>query len=231
MSKELKLGMTMTACNRPNYLKEVLDSLSKNAGIEKYTLHFGVEPINVDVCIVCNEVSFIKKEVTVNQKVLGVRNNPYETLERAFKKGYDAVLYLEDDVLLTTDTVNLADWYFKYEKANDYLCLNLYNHDSSATGDPKAVIAGDKFSALGIGITRHQWYTHFKPNWYVHPSGWDFCFTDLVNQGLKVLQPEISRSHHIGRFGGTYYRAHMHDDMYAYNPMYKGTPITDFFVK
>lgn len=229
----MKLAMAMTACNRPQYLEFVLVTLANNAGHKNYKMHFSLEPVNPEVIEVAKGVNWMPAEVHVNNTVFGVRKNPYEMLDRVFKAGFDGVLYLEEDVKLSTDAVALADWYFNSGVADDYLCLNLYNHDSVAGGDPKAVIEGKKFSALGMGLTRNQWYNHFKPAWYAHPSGWDFSITDLVNKGGRVLQPELSRSHHIGRTGGTYYRPHLHDKEYIHNHFYEGPPLkeNDFFVK
>jgi hypothetical protein len=84
-----------------------------------------------------------------------------------------------------------------------------------------------------MALTRDQWYKIFKPAWYAHRSGWDFSITDLVLKGGRVLQPELSRSHHIGRTGGTYYRPELHDKEYIHNYFYEGKPLTDsdFFIK
>lgn len=227
----MKLAMTMTAATRPHYLENVLVSLANNSGLEDYTLHFGVEPIIPDVLEVAKNVSFMKTNVHLNAKKLGVRDNPFQTLKRVFDSGVDGVLYLEDDVSLSSDAVNLATWYFSQQDANNYLCLNLYNHDSNKEAPANELIAGDKFSALGIGITSFQWKNYFEPNWYKDPRGWDFCFTNMISSGLKVLQPSISRSHHIGRFGGVHYRANMHDHLYVGNQIFDGIPQTEFYIK
>ena len=215
-------AMTMTACSRPGYLKQVLNSLSKNSGTEKYTLYFGVEPVNPEVAKVCQSVTFMKSHVTINPARLGVLRNPFELLKRTFDSGAEGVLYLEDDVVLSKDAVNMASWYFAQETKNNYLCMNLYNHDSAADADPAAMVGGAKFSALGMALTKEQWKTYFEPNWSNDRRGWDFSITALVESGKKVLQPRVSRSHHIGRQGGTHYYAPMHDKLYIHNPIWGG---------
>lgn len=217
-----KYAMTMTACSRPTYLKQVLDSLAKNPGTQNYTLHFGIEPVNSEVAKVCQSVTFMPTSVTINKNRLGVLRNPFELLKRTFESGVEGVLYLEDDVILSQDAVNMATWYFAQESKNDYLCMNLYNHDSSSDADPSAMFPGDKFSALGMAITKEQWKSHFEPNWTNDRRGWDFSITALIGSGKKVLQPRVSRSHHIGRQGGTHYYAPMHDKLYIHNPMWGG---------
>jgi len=218
----MKLAMTMTATKRPEYLEHVLVSLANNASLDKYTLHLGIEPISQEVVKVCQDVKFIKTSITVNPQVFGVRKNPFELLKKTFDAGYDGVLYLEDDVSLSPDTVDMATWYFNNQDADKFLCLNLYNHDSQQQADPAALFAGEKFSALGIGITKFQWKNYFEPSWFKDPRGWDYCFTNMIAEGHKVLQPRVSRSHHIGRFGGVHYRAALHDKLYVDNPMWEG---------
>jgi hypothetical protein len=226
----MNLAMTMTAFKRADYLKTVLKSLQGNPGIENYVLHFGVEPVDQEVISVCQNVDFMRTVVTVNQERLGVLKNPFELLKRTFDTGVDGVLYLEDDVILSPDAVRLASWYFQQPTTNNYICLNLYNHDSVAGADPKAVFGGEKFSALGIGITRHQWKTHFEPNWENDKRGWDFSITALLASGMKVLQPRYSRSHHIGRERGVHYRAAMHDKFYVNNALWTGS-VDDFVLE
>jgi hypothetical protein len=224
MEYSLKFAMTMTAFKRPKYLQTALDSLSKNGGLDDYVLNFGIEPGNEEVIKICKSVSFMQSNAVVNPRQLGVRDNPYELLKRTFNSGVDGVLYLEDDIVISTDAVGLATWYLNHPRRNEFLCMNLYNHDSRSDADPAATFAGSKFSALGFAITKEQWATHFEPAWKRDARGWDFSITGLIASGLRVLQPRISRSHHIGREGGTHYRAHRDDAMYVANPMWNGPP-------
>lgn len=229
-----KYQMTMTAANRAHYLQHVLVSLANNANLHEFKLVVGLEPLSSEVEQVCSDIGFMPAEIRKNPSVYGVRKNPYETLKHAFDSGAEFVLYLEDDVELSSDAVDLAMWYFDKSAeqgfADKYLCLNLYNHESLRNGDSAAVIASEKFSALGMGITKSQWERYFQPLWFTDPRGWDFCFADAISKGLKVLQPEISRSKHIGRFGGVHYRANMHDHLYVNNQMWNGKK-QEYFLK
>jgi hypothetical protein len=220
----MKLAVTMTAFKRPKYLQTALDSLKKNDGLADYVLNFGVEPGNDEVIQICKSVNFMQSNTVVNPSRLGVRNNPYELLKRTFNSGAEGVLYLEDDIIISSDAVRLATWYLNHPRRNEFLCLNLYNHDSQADADPAATFAGSKFSALGFALTKEQWATHFEPAWKRDARGWDFSITGLIASGLLVLQPRISRSHHIGRDGGTHYRASLHDAIYVVNPIWGGPP-------
>lgn len=214
-----KYAMAMTAFNRPGYMREVLYTLANNAGLEDYTLHFSLEPVNPEVIATANAVQFIPKVVHVNSRSLGVTNNPYTMLKRVFETTDVAgVLYLEEDVTLAPDAVKLATWYFQQPTRNNYLCLNLYNPDSHADANPEELVSSLSFNALGVGITREQWNTHFNPGWHKNPAGWDWSLIDIAKT-VPCLMPRISRSHHIGREGGTYYDASRHDAIYCPNPM------------
>lgn len=218
----MNFAMTMTAFRRPDYLDLVLRSLKKNAGLQDYTLNFGIEPGSSEVISMCKHVDFMKTSVVINPVRLGVLKNPYELLKRTFDSGVDGVLYLEDDVVLSPDAVKLATWYLNNPQRNDFLCMNLYNHDSKSEADPTSCFAGTKFSALGFVITKEQWKAYFEPNWTKDPRGWDFSITNLIQTGLRVLQPRVSRSHHIGRERGQHYLASRDDKFYIANPMWTG---------
>ena len=226
----MRLAIAMTAYNRPKYLREVIKSLAKNKNYEDYKLFFSIEPGNYKVIKIAQSVAFIEKEIHINPFKYGVRKNPYEMLSRVFAAGFDGVLYIEDDSKLAPDAINLTNWYFNRDDKESYLCLNLYNHDSKKENEINTVIAGEKFSALGVGITKKQWSDYFAPAWNTHPNGWDFSITDLVRKGAKVLQPSQSRSMHIGRKGGTYYRPEAHDPQYIHNYFFSGTRVEEFIL-
>lgn len=214
-----KYAAAMTSFNRPGYMREVLYTLANNAGLDEYTLHFGLEPVNPDVIATAHAVQFMPTVINVNPKSLGVTNNPYTMLQRVFTTtNVPGVLYLEDDVILAPDAVRLATWYFQHPERNKYLCLNLYNPDSKADANPEELIGSSGFNALGVAITREQWFRYFQPGWHANPAGWDWSIIDIAKT-VPCLMPKISRSHHIGREGGTYYDASRHDAIYCPNPM------------
>lgn len=219
-------AIALTACSRPDYLKQMLNSLREN-NLEGYTLFMNVEPVNKDVINMVNSIDFIPTNIVVNERKLGVRLNPYTLLKRTVDEGAHSIVYLEDDLLISPDAIALSNWYFSRFDKNKYLCLNLYNHDSNPEA-PNDVHVGGGFSALGFAITAFQWKKHFDPAWFAHKSGWDFSFTDLIeSKRAENMLPAYSRTHHIGRFGGVHYRPHMHDEMYMHNEWNKN-PVSSF---
>jgi hypothetical protein len=226
----LRLAMTMTACARPNYLRETLESLAANKHLDKFTLHFGVEPVNPEVLNVCQSVTFMDTHVHLNAARLGVRENPYQLLKRTFGMGYDGVLYLEDDVALSSDAVELVLDFVQNADVERHRSLCLYNTDSRADADPAVIETGHsaaKFSPWVFFTTAAHWANFFEPTWHTSPKGWDWSITESGADNTIAL-PAISRSRHIGRFGGTHYVAEMYDHLFVNNPFWHGAAPAEY---
>ena len=220
----MRLAMTMTAYSRPHYLREVLESLAANKHLSDFTLHFGVEPGNQEVLKVCQDAAFMDTHVHVNATRLGVRENPFQLLKRTFGMGYDGVLYLEDDVVLSPDAVELVLHYAHDAAAAQNRCLCLFNTDSHAENNPAVIETGRpvaKFAALGFYAPATQWTAFFEPTWHASNKGWDWSIAGAAEASHTVARPAISRSHHIGRFGGVHYVAEHHDSAYVNNPLWR----------
>ena len=211
--------MTMTACSRPNYLAETLESLAANQHLDNFTLHFGVEPVNQEVLQICSGVRFMDTDVHVNETRLGVRENPHQLLKRTFDLGYEGVLYLEDDVILSPDAVELALHYANSEEAERHRCLCLYNTSSLSRSEPAVVEVNQsirRFAPLGFFATSKHWREFFRMIWNTSKEGWDFSVAESGDAN-RVVVPKVSRSHHIGRFGGTHYAPAANDFEYENN--------------
>ena len=208
--------MTMTVCRRPEYLIEVLDTL-KAAKPEGYKLFLGIEPDNQEVRDICKNIDFMETDYFVNDRVLGVRENPFKTQERAFNAGSEFNIYLESDVVVSPDVVRMSEWYRQLPNRDDFLCMNLWCPESEEISEE--LRRHKRFSALGIAVSKHQWERWFHPTWMTHQNGWDYSFIKLLtdNPELYSLTPKMSRTHHIGRFGGAHYNAPAHDHIYANN--------------
>ena len=220
----MRLAMTMTAYSRPEYLREVLDSLAANKHLDQFTLHFGVEPTHADVLEVCNSVNFMETRIHKNIVRLGVRENPFQLLKRTFEAGYDGVLYLEDDVTLSPDAVELALHYAHSAEAAKNRCLCLYNQHGSVSSDPAVITTGQsisRFSAWVFYLTLSDWQSFFQPVWHRSRKGWDYSVTESKGAHTIAL-PAIGRTTHIGKHGGVHYRPELYDSIFAHVPYYTG---------
>ena len=108
--------LTLTVNNRPGYLRQLLDSLRRN-NVDGYDLLYcAVEPGCPEVLDVCKAIDFIPTHVHLNAERLGVRENPYQALRAVFDMGSDFNVYLEDDLLVSPDALDLANWYLEQDE-------------------------------------------------------------------------------------------------------------------
>ena len=221
--------ITVTACSRPVYLRQALESLRKN-DVGQYKLFFGIEPGSGEVLEVCKSVDWMEKDITVNPRKLGVRVNPFTLLTKVFKEGSELNIYLEEDVVVSPDVTKLADWFLEAQREESWLSLNLLNYKSTNT-DPIGLLPSKHFNSLGLCIKPHAWKTWFEPNWLSDTAaqkvyqgrsvGWDWSMTAVLalEKDLQTLTPVLSRSNHIGREGGVHASPDFHDRTFPHLPI------------
>ena len=221
--------ITITAWRRPEYLRRSLESLRLNRpGGFDWILNCALEPGCPETVNVCSTFDWPSVVIEVNRTRLGVRRNPYEALRRAFGRGSDMNLYLEEDVILSPDVIRMAEWFWQQTRPvpDRWLSLNLLRYDSDPS-DPTGLTESKAFNALGFVLTRESWERWFEPAWNdddlareVHGpqvSGWDWAVTALLakHPGLGTLTPALSRSNHIGREGGIHASPEFHDKAFG----------------
>lgn len=214
--------ITLPVATRPHYLKQMLDTLKEN-NLEGYKLYIACEPVR-EVINIARSIDFIETDVRYNSKVLGVRENPYRCIQQAFDDGSDFNVHLEDDIILSPDALDLANFY--YEKFKDkpmtHINYGMFNYDSEPEEPEKIQVIEGKFVGLGWCTFKECWNKWFKPYWFddkinaevwsPQTIGWDWSIAAVAKtNNLTSLQPLASRSNHIGRVGGTYCGADFHD--------------------
>ncbi len=207
--------ITLVACNRLNYLKCAIESLKKN-NLNGYTLFIGVEPVDEEVISYCRQLDFMPTHVTVNSSRLGVAGNPLATIARAFESGSDFNVALEDDLLLSPDALDLANWFSELPQSADYFCLNLFHYGSNPEL-PSEVVESNHFAPLGWAASAKMWRELIEPNWLSDKRGWDFSVNQVLLQEkkLKLLRPSLGRANHVGREGGVHCSPAFHDQVFS----------------
>ena len=204
--------ITITSSNRLNYLKPMLESLSKN-DTSDWEIFISIEPSEVrEKTIDMAEDILPYINFVLPERQMGVSGNPHSILEHVFeKRGSTQNIYLEDDLLLSPDVCNLADWYFSNESQDkDNACLCLCNINPSEFPvercQSSALMSLDNgvgFNALGLFLSKDSWLSNFKPHW---GGSWDHGVkAHIVRSRKRVVLPYVSRSDHIGDWG-----AHIH---------------------
>ena len=232
--------ITITAYQRPAYFERLLSSLTEN-DLTGWEIWIFLEPSSsVDSfrrqCE--QQLGGMTWHLIVNQKRLGVSQNPYQALSRVFSEGSEYNLYLEEDLELSPDTTALAAWYAQHVRS-DEICMNLLAGGCFSRGilshpdHPNQLVSAPMFNSLGMVLTKQQWQTHFEPHWFDFPFGlsapnglqmfgWDCAIYAylLANPSLNTLQPLCARSRHLGKHGGEYCDEDFQDDVFTDQPIH-----------
>jgi GR25 family glycosyltransferase involved in LPS biosynthesis len=230
-------------------LYSCLKNLSRSHKVEEWEIWISVDPSDVTNEIVSIIESFanqnLKVNFVVNDSRLGVRKNPYKLLQWCFGNKASLVLYLEDDVLISSDCLDFSEAISEIPNfSNNYLCANLLTttcNSHSVLCPPiedysklaNILVENKFFSSLGIILNKYQFINYFEPNWFNYPlklrnfqgaetDGWDLAINDylLSNQKLFVLQSMIPRISHHG-IHGTHADYNFHQLAYSHVKIYE----------
>lgn len=206
--------ITITTHNRPQYLRKVIECLriAISHTDTDYHLVAGVEPGCEDSLSQIESIDFIHTTIIKNEKKLGVRNNPHNLLKYVFETmNSDMNVYMEDDVIISPDALQMADWFFTQD--TEYFSLQYFNRTRNNPNNLTDLIEINpiEFSALSFVLKRKNW-DNLKSMWYLHKKGWDYSVCNNLDK--KMITPSFSRSNHIGRVG-TYMVSKIQDQFYT----------------
>lgn len=204
-------AIVLVTQHRSHYVEKTLIALAENR-LDGWTLYVGMEPLFPAVEALIASVKFIPKVVFRNAYQLGVRLNNFVTISKAIMDGAESILYLEDDVLLSPDAVDLANWYLdrKVQFSDPkHVGLGLQSLPSDPTKPAALTQEKSAQGLLGWGFccTAEQWHRFYKRYWFwVEPwmggDAWDWAVGGMIDKlGLTVVRPQLSRSQHIGSWG------------------------------
>jgi hypothetical protein len=225
--------ITITAMERPHLLRKMLATLLSN-DLDGWKIHVAVEPNPRagEVVALCRDLLGETADVRVNERVLGIRANPYQVQSRAFAAGSDLNLYLEEDLLLAPDATRMARWFEENHRLN-WMCLNLLAATCGSAGPlsdpscPGVLFEAGTFNSLGFAVRRQEWQRHIAPVWARQRSrpwlkkgpahwrthwGWDWDVLAYMvrGSGMVSVQPVLARATHNGP-AGTFCTADFHD--------------------
>lgn len=189
---------TMTVFNRPEYLRQALESL-KETHPRDTTLIIGLEPVS-DVCReICARIDFMETKILYNSDVLGLEANLYNVLRYAFENGSELNLLLEDDDVISPDALELADWYSR-QNLDGIMHLQLVQI-LRAPRDQAAIVLHGGYLPWGSVFTREQWETYIRPTWNMYDPAYSWDWRIHLHQqqlGAKAMMPLLSRARTVG---------------------------------
>jgi hypothetical protein len=242
--------ITITAYRRSSQFEAALKTLVAN-DLAGWRILVGIEPSSI-----AREIANIAEtilqghdyNITTNSTRLGIKENPFQLIERAFAAGSELNLYLEEDLLLSPDVTTLARWYFANHRP-EWLCLSLISGGCGSAGllsnpdHPDLLFAGHAFNSLGFAFRRKEWEINLRGAWMAETapivqfdgaltSGWDWSIFAMLmnNPDLRTLQPALARSTHNGRIGGEHCTPVFHDAAFAGLPIHCGAEVLSYRV-
>lgn len=206
--------LAFTAFNRPEYLKQSLDSWLKTNLSLVTSVQFFIEPSDrlpeihavIDAFAKECPVPVIKH---VNPEKYGVLRNPWELFRNLFEYQLATFVILgEDDFIVSPDTLDFFEATRKQIQPKT-LAICAKNTGESSDNEPATFTYDSGFSGNVWGLYAEKWRTYLRHGWDSDyssgkadgtPSGWDWNISLRImpQHGLKCLVPTASRSWHIG---------------------------------
>lgn len=212
---------------REVYLREALASWRRVRGLAVLShMTFRVEPNGQqDSCleIIRDFADDIPCDVQVvlNDRVLGVRENPHAGFASEFAGGSDYVIYAEDDTVVASSYLEYQRWAaFAVQSDPSALAVCGFRHgdlEIPPRVQPACLISG--FVPIGWGTWKDRWENILQPRWFYdrpnshgHHVGWDWTLNEVIlpELGMKCLFPHRSQTDHRG-FNGENYTPDMRD--------------------
>jgi hypothetical protein len=205
-------AIVLTAFDRPDYLRQTLDSWAKVDGLKEWPFIFRLEPShwtgNLEMII----RDFIdatgisdNAEIVVNEFRLGVLHHPWVAMEELFND-FDFVVRAEDDLVVSTDVLRYFEWAAEtFRDDRSVAVVNAFTREPGT--DPAATRFGQIFNPWIWGTWRYNWRRTISPTWdhaYTtgtgNDRGWDanLGLRVLPQNRLETLSPECSRVKNIG---------------------------------
>lgn len=212
--------IAFTVHDRPRYLQQTLESWSKVRGIEDHHLVFQCEPGCAEALALCRDVDFASSDVIVNPTRAGVLKNPLHALSQAFAMPPRFAVLAEEDLTVSPDVLEFFTWAQQYRDDPKVLGVTTYQHHEQPGGlagaGPADWSRDDEWHFWVWGTWRDRWENLLRDNWDTtyrsdcgcppDQRGWDWWFRNhlIRDAGMTMIAPSLSRSQHIGRYGGSH---------------------------
>lgn len=210
----MRKAVFITAFNRPEFLKPVVESWAKVRVPKGWDLFLVLEPSNRLQELLDASSSMVFTDIFVNDRILGAPENPYRWMERLLNDDefpYGYVVQADDDLLVSEDILEFHDWASRaYRNDPHVLTVCPFTHEN---GEEAAVKLLPGFKSWVWGTWRDRWIEHIGPTWdhnyETHngtpgvEAGWDWNINTRLIPRLEAVSvfPRSSRVQNIGSYG------------------------------
>ncbi len=215
--------ITISAYDRVEYLKEVLEHLFECYGIENYKLRCFIDPSPRQQEVTWVLMDYFKQsklDITweINHQRLDCNGNIFRCLDFGFQHA-NYVIHIEDDIVLAKDALlylEHCDRTYKDDRSIFSVCT--YNRYSHRTYQPKSsttVFRQKHFDPWGWATWKNRWEEEIRENWQfgygprynkegemvLEVGGWDINMQTIIRKNQRRINPNYSRSKNIGEYG------------------------------
>lgn len=204
-------------------LQKCLESLRAADGIDRWMIVFSCEP-HYEVCDYVARLGWPRSYFSRNPVQMGCWENTFRAAQFAMALGSTLNLYLEDDIVVSKDTLTLAEQF----SHSPYEVLGLRRPE--ATVRPSAErVEGFNGGLFGDGFAwRKEMWPVIREGWFMRAGERGYCMWDWsmehALQRHRQARPLVNRSQNIG-ITGTHQRGY---DVNRHSPCYQGKPIERF---
>lgn len=202
----------MCAFNRPEMLRDSLNSIKANRPSTDWTCYISIEhgaPSTVAEVASVIQPCRTSSRVIYNATHRGCSLNGFLTCFTAIQHGAESILFMDDDIVLSPDALELCEWYLR--RSHEGAGLALCRKDNNEPSEPNRISDRSTWMGhLGQGwfFTRRQWFDFVLRNWWAYDPGmgehdtfdWALCY---MAQKLNkiILRPQLARARHAGAIG------------------------------
>lgn len=226
-----RIVVALTAWQRPEYTRRVIESLAAAKKPKPIYLVAGVEPGCPAVERVIEEAPF-EYELAVNERRLGGPSNTLATMKRAFALA-DQVIKLEDDTPIAYDALYYFQWALRtYKKDASVFSVCGYNRNATAVapGLHGSVFRHEWFTPWGWATWRDRWDSVIA-NWPNGQHGWDHYLNRTGRAGRVEIRSYLSRVQNIGAKKGYNCNDEAWHRTHQYSPMWVGAIAPKMVIK
>jgi hypothetical protein len=150
----MKLALNSIGYNRPELHKQSLDTIFRCDEIECVNVY-----TFIDGSIKPKWIEDYNHQYTVRDSHLGLTKNILLALKQTFGAGYDVVIHVEDDILLSRDFIRFVKYCIKHFKDNGVFSIAGYSRPDyfTETNGENCVTKTEHYSSLAVAYDRNDW--------------------------------------------------------------------------